>query len=99
MKVSLAMLAALALAMGMATSAWAADDDASALYKTKCSSCHGAEGQGKIGPALKGTSLSEDQIVDVLTKGTGKKAPHTKPMSSVSADQAKALASYIKSIK
>jgi cytochrome c553 len=73
--------------------------DGGATYKAKCAGCHGAEGQGKMGPALKGTSLSADQVVDVLTKGNdAKKAPHKKPLS-VSADDAKAVASYVKGMK
>jgi mono/diheme cytochrome c family protein len=62
--------------------------------------CHGPEGQGKTGPALKGTSLTSDQIVDVLTKGAdAKKAPHKKPLASVTADDAKAVADYVKTLK
>ena len=93
----LLMLAALmAFACSMS---WAADDGA-AIYKTKCSACHGPAGEGKIGPALKGTTLSSDQIVEVLTKGAaGKKAPHGKPVSGLTADQAKAVADYVKTLK
>ena len=36
--------------------------DGAATFKAKCAGCHGAEGQGKVGLALKGTSLSADQI-------------------------------------
>jgi mono/diheme cytochrome c family protein len=61
--------------------------------------CHGAEGQGKVGPALKGTSKSADEIVAFLTTGDeAKKAPHKKPIS-ISADDAKAVADYVKSLK
>ncbi|HZP61964.1 MAG TPA: cytochrome c [Terriglobales bacterium] len=74
--------------------------DGAATYKAKCAACHGADGQGKVGPALKGTSLSADQIADFLTKGDdAKKAPHKKPMSGLSADDAKAVADYVKSLK
>ena len=77
-----------------------AAEDGAAVYKAKCAMCHGAEGQGKVGPALKGTSLSEDQIVDLLTKGAaGKKAPHTKAVNGLTEDQAKAVASFVKSLK
>jgi mono/diheme cytochrome c family protein len=74
--------------------------DGAATYKAKCAACHGADGQGKVGPALKGTSLTADQISDILTKGNdAKKAPHKKPVSGVSADDAKAVADYVKSLK
>jgi mono/diheme cytochrome c family protein len=74
--------------------------DGGATYKMKCAACHGAEGQGKIGPALKGISLSEDQIVALLTKGDeAKKPPHKKPLNGLSDDDAKAVAGYVKSLK
>ena len=74
--------------------------DGAAIFKTKCAGCHGPEGQGKIGPALKGTSLSADQIVDLLTKGNdARKLPHKKPLSGLSADEAKAVADFVKGLK
>ena len=74
--------------------------DAASVFKSKCAMCHGAEGQGKIGPALKGTSLSSDQIVALLTKGDeAKKPPHKKPLSGLSDADAKAVADYVKSLK
>lgn len=70
------------------------------VYKSKCAACHGPTGEGKVGPALKGTQLSEDDIVALLSKGTaGKKAPHAKPMSGLTDEQIKAVAHYIKSMK
>jgi len=74
--------------------------DGAATFKAKCASCHGPEGQGKIGPALKGTSLSADQIAELLTKGNeAKKPPHKKPMASLSADDVKAVAAFVKTLK
>jgi mono/diheme cytochrome c family protein len=74
--------------------------DGAATYKAKCAGCHGADGQGKVGPALKGTSLTADQITEILTKGNdAKKPPHKKPVSGVSADDAKAVADYVKTLK
>jgi mono/diheme cytochrome c family protein len=94
----LIVLLVLALAVSMALPAFA--QDGAATYKTKCAGCHGPEGQGKVGPALKGTSLTDDQIVDLLTKGNdAKKAPHKKGLSSLTADDAKAVATYVKSLK
>jgi len=80
------------------TMAWA--EDGGALYKAKCAACHGANGEGKVGPALKGTSLTEAQIADVLVKGAaGKKAPHSKGVAGITEDQAKALATFVKGLK
>ena len=90
----------LAAAFALTTGTMMAADDGAALYKSKCAACHGANGEGKMGPKLVGDSMTEDQIVDQLTKGTaGKKPPHAKPMSGMTADQAKAIAAYVKGLK
>jgi mono/diheme cytochrome c family protein len=74
--------------------------DGAATYKAKCAGCHGPEGQGKVGPALKGTSLTAEQITDLLTKGNdARKPPHKKALSGVSADDAKAVADFVKTLK
>jgi mono/diheme cytochrome c family protein len=78
-----------ALAMMMTTAAFA--QDGAALYKAKCAACHGANAEGKMGPALKGKT----NVVDVVTKG-GLKGPHAKPLASVTGDQAKAIAAFLK---
>jgi len=94
----LVVLLVIALSASLAVPAFA--QDGGATYKTKCASCHGPEGQGKIGPALKGTSLTEDQITDLLTKGNdAKKAPHKKALASLSAADAKAVAAFVKTLK
>jgi len=86
------------LAISIAMPAFAADG--AATYKAKCASCHGPEGQGKVGPAVKGTSLSSDQIVDLINKGNdAKKVPHKKALAGLSADDAKAVADYVKTLK
>jgi mono/diheme cytochrome c family protein len=86
------------LAVSIAVPAFAADG--AGTYKAKCAACHGPEGQGKVGPAVKGSSLSADQITDLLVKGEdAKKAPHKKAIAGVSADDAKAIADYIKTLK
>jgi mono/diheme cytochrome c family protein len=81
---------------------WAADSGA-ALYKKKCAGCHGANGEGKPAtkvPALKGTTLDSDQIVENITKGkSGSKAPHGKGMAGLTDEQAKAIAEYVKAFK
>ena len=86
------------LAISIAMPAFAADG--AATYKAKCAACHGPEGQGKVGPALKGTTLTADQITDLLTKrNDAKKAPHKKAVASLSADDAKAVAAFVKTLK
>jgi mono/diheme cytochrome c family protein len=94
----LVLILIVAVTMTVALPAFAADG--AAIYKAKCAACHGPEGQGKIGPALKGSSLTAEQVTDLLTKGDeAKKAPHKKALSGVTADDAKAVADYVKSLK
>jgi hypothetical protein len=52
-------------------------------------------GSGENRPGREG-----DQITDLLTKGEeAKKAPHKKAMAGLSADDAKAVAEYVKTLK
>ena len=96
MKRFISSVAVLALMSGMAFAA----EDGAAIFKAKCAMCHGAAGEGKSGPALKGTALTDAQVADVLEKGApGKKAPHGKAMAGITADQASAVAAYVKSLK
>lgn len=91
---NMAAAAVLLLAMG---TAWA--KDGASIYKSKCAGCHGAQGDGKLGPKLAGTSLSEDDIVKVLTTGGLTKAPHTKAFKGANGNNAKQVAMYVKGLK
>jgi mono/diheme cytochrome c family protein len=91
---SFTVLAVLLLTIG---TAWG--KDGASIYKSKCAGCHGAQGEGKTGPKLAGTSLSEDDIVKVLTAGGLSKAPHTKPYRGANETNAKQVAGYVKSLK
>lgn len=82
-----------------------AADDAAALYKTKCASCHGADGTGNtpVGKSLKMPDLTSadvqkksDQDLAVVTeKGKGKMPP----TKGITADQAKQLVAHIRMLK
>jgi mono/diheme cytochrome c family protein len=91
---TLSVIAVLLLTIG---AAWA--KDGASIYKSKCAGCHGAQGEGKVGPKLAGTSLSEDDIVKVLTSGGLSKAPHIKPYKGANATNAKQVAAYVKTLK
>ena len=90
-------LTVIALLVLAISTAWA--KDAASIYKSKCAGCHGAQGEGKSGPKLAGTSRSEDDIVKALTAGGLSKAPHTKPFKGADAENAKQVAAYVKSLK
>lgn len=84
------------------THSWGAEDGG-LLYKTKCGGCHGANGEGKPAvkaPAVKGTSMTVDEVVNHITKGEPtSKAPHKKGISGVSEAEAKSIAEFIKALK
>ena len=90
-----------ACAVLTSASAMAADDGV-ALYKQRCASCHGAQGEGKPAmkaPALKTTSLDANQVAERVTKGNASsKAPHNKGMSGLTPEKAKAIAEHVKAL-
>lgn len=54
----------------------------------------------EVGPAVKGASVTADQINDLLKKGDdAKKAPHKKAISGLSPGDAEAVADYVKTLK
>jgi len=71
--------------------------DAAPLFKAKCAMCHGDQGQGKppMAPKIAGST----KVEAVLTKGGEAKAPHVKPMSTLTASQVTSLAAYVKALK
>jgi mono/diheme cytochrome c family protein len=87
MKRLIAITAMLALSAGMLMA-----QDGATLF-TKCAMCHGANGQGKIGPAIKGTD-----VTNVLTNG-GKKSPHAARYAGLTDEQIKTVADYVKNLK
>jgi cytochrome c553 len=95
MKRCIMTLAALTL---LSTLGWS--QDGAALYKAKCAMCHGAAGEGKVGPSLQTTQLTQDQIVSLLTTGaSAKKAPHSKAIAGLSAEQAGTISQYVMTLK
>lgn len=87
----------------------AAAADGAALYKAKCSMCHGAGGEGTaMGNALKGndfvTAGSEKAIADVILKGRSGAAARYKqfsmgmPAMKLNDADVNALAQHLKSL-
>ena len=78
-------------------------EDGAALYKRRCVACHGAQGEGK--PAmkafsLKSTKMDVTQITGYLTKGApASKAPHSKAITGLTADEAKTIAEFVKTLQ
>jgi mono/diheme cytochrome c family protein len=78
--------------------------DGAAIYKTKCTPCHGADGSGQtpVGKNLKVRDLrspevkklTDADIAKVLTDGKGKM-----PKSKLEAADVKAVVAYIRTLK
>ena len=72
-------------------------DDAAATYKTKCFACHGAKAEKKFDPAK-----SDEESVQMILSGKKMEKPPNMPgfeEKGITADQAKALVTYMKSLK
>lgn len=41
------------------------------LYASSCAGCHAVDGTGGVGPSLVNTSLSQEEIVEILVNGKG----------------------------
>lgn len=72
------------------------DDDAAALYKTKCFACHGATAEKKFDK-----TKAEAELTEIVLKGKKPEKPPNMPAfeeRGLTADQAKALVTYMKSV-
>lgn len=75
----------------------AADDDTAALYNTKCKMCHGATAEKKVDK-----TKADDALIQVVLDGKTAEKPPNMPAfkeKGITADQAKSLVGYIKSLK
>jgi len=86
-------ITAIVAAFGLASAAHAADG--AALFKSKCAACHGQNAEGaKMSPnAIAGTPA--ETVKEAITAGKGK----MKPVKSVSAEEADAIAKHVASLK
>jgi cytochrome c553 len=79
---------------------WAADDGA-AIYKAKCTMCHGSDAAGK--PAAKIPSLVSDEAKkksdDDLAKAVATTVKHPPAVKNLADDDVKAVVAYIRSLQ
>jgi mono/diheme cytochrome c family protein len=97
--VALVMTLAVALFILIPSLSWA--DDGASLYKAKCAACHGADATGK--PAAKIPSLVAGDVkaksdADFAAAITST-AKHPAGVKSLSADDAKAIVTYIRTLQ
>ena len=83
-----------------------AQDDAAALYKSKCQVCHGADGKGDTAAGKKlgvkdfhspeVAKMSDAELIEAVKKGKGKMQGYAGKLTD---DQIKALVKYIRALK
>ena len=83
-----------------------AQDDAAALYKSKCQVCHGPDGKGdtpagkKVGArdfnSPEVVKMSDAQLIEITKKGKDKMPSYNGKLTD---DQIKSLIKYIRSLK
>jgi cytochrome c6 len=82
----------------------AAAQDATALYKSKCAGCHGADGTGsamgkKMGAhdftTAETQKMSDAELTDVITNGRNKMPKY----GSLKPEEIKSLVAYIRTLK
>jgi cytochrome c553 len=91
------MLAASFVVVSVRARAGADDFDAAGTYKAKCFACHGAKAEKKWD-----STRPEAEMADSILKGKKAEKPPNMPGfedKGITADQAKALVAYMKSIK
>jgi cytochrome c551 len=73
-----------------------ADAGGQKIYDQKCSSCHGADMKGAVGPNLTkiGSKYSKDEILDILHNGRG-----GMPANVVTGDDADQVAEWLSAKK
>lgn len=72
----------------------AANAGPESTYSQSCAACHGGNLEGTVGPALKGTALSVEELVEVITNGQGSSMP-----GGLIPGQEAEMAEWIKSLK
>ena len=88
---------AAALLISSAPARTTADDDAGALFKTKCAMCHGQTAEKKFD-----ATKADDALTEIVLKGKQAEKPPNMPAFAdrgLTADQAKALVAFMKSQK
>lgn len=65
------------------------------VAKGKCISCHGGDLEGGVGPALAGTSLAKEELVEIITNGV----EGTMMPGGLLPGQEEAMADYILTLK
>ncbi len=67
------------------------------FFTQSCASCHGANGQGAFGPAVRGEKKSDAQVAAIITAGVKGRMPAFG--SKYNGQQTQALVAYVRSLQ
>ena len=90
----LGVIVATAFAIVSAGARTTIQDDAAALYKSKCFACHGATAEKKFD-----ATKADDELIQTVLKGKKMEKPPNMPAfeeKGITTDQAKALVGFMK---
>ncbi len=73
--------------------------DAAAMYKSKCSGCHGADGTKVASANLSSAEVQKKSDADLAGVITNGKPPKMPKYASLTPDEVKGLVSYIRTLK
>jgi mono/diheme cytochrome c family protein len=69
-----------------------ANEAGAAGYAANCAACHGVDGAGASGPALSGTSLTNEELVSVIADGVGGMPGYS---ATLGADEIESIAQFV----
>jgi cytochrome c553 len=75
--------------------------DGAQLFKARCGTCHEKNGEGMASakiPPINKTAMTVEKLTAFILEGRGGKIVHYTPIVNLSADEANAIAQYVKSL-
>jgi cytochrome c553 len=76
--------------------------DGAQLFRARCGTCHGKNGEGMASakiPPINKTAMTAEKLATFITDGAAVKRVHYTPIVNLSAEEAKAIAAHVKSLK
>ena len=100
-KICVLMMAVLFAAIPLFLSAKDAPDGAQ-LFRARCGTCHGKNGEGMVSakiPPINKITMTAEKLAAFITSGRNGTIVHYTPIVNINADEANAVAAYVKGLK
>jgi cytochrome c553 len=72
------------------------------LFRARCGTCHGKNGEGMVSakiPPINKITMTAERLAAFITKGRSGTIVHYTPIVNLDADEANAVAAYVKNLK